>query len=159
MGALCGNQMWRSPESRAGARQGTPSDIFSFWVVVRIARHSIRRPYSKLTDIILSIYVMLNDMVLRDSRDELAAIDSWHHVLRWQISFFGEEDGFQGLLQWIGEDSPFFERLISLAGSYNAVDSRKPFEKWHFVDADFQYLVGRMTVLDPMRVSGIWSAG
>ncbi|OBT45035.1 hypothetical protein VE00_04152 [Pseudogymnoascus sp. WSF 3629] len=131
MGALCGNQMWRSPESWARARQGTPSGIFSFGVV--------------------SIYVMLNDMVLRAIRDELAAIDSWRHVLRRQISFFGEEDGFQGLLQWIGEENPFFERLITLAGSFNAVDPRKPFEKWHFVDAQFRDLVGKMTVLDPAR--------
>lgn len=148
---LCGNQLWRSPESWARAAQGTPSDIFSFGVVVGITRHSIRRPYSKLTDIIQSIYVMLNDMVLRASRDELAAIDSRRHVLRRQISFFGEEDGFQGLLQWIGEENLFFERLITLAGSFNAANPRKPFEKWHFVDAGFRDLVGKMTILDPAR--------
>lgn len=151
MGALCGNQMWRSPESWARACQGTPSDIFSFGVVVRITRHSILRPYSKLTDIIQSIYVMLNDMVLRASRDELTAIDSWRHVLRRQISFFGEEDGFQGLLQWIGEENPFFERHITLAGTFNVAEPRKPFATWHFVDAGFRDLLGRMTVLDPAR--------
>lgn len=31
---LCGNQLWRSPESWARSAQGTPSDIFSFGVVV-----------------------------------------------------------------------------------------------------------------------------
>jgi serine/threonine protein kinase len=31
---LCGNQMWRSPESRARSAQGTPSDIFSFGLVI-----------------------------------------------------------------------------------------------------------------------------
>lgn len=31
---LCGNQMWRSPESWARSAQGTPSDIFSFGIVV-----------------------------------------------------------------------------------------------------------------------------
>ncbi|KAI9746354.1 MAG: hypothetical protein M1818_000066 [Claussenomyces sp. TS43310] len=30
---LCGNQMWRSPESWARSAQGTPSDIFSFGLV------------------------------------------------------------------------------------------------------------------------------
>jgi hypothetical protein len=42
---------------------------------------------------------MLNDMVLRASEDELAASDSWRHVLRRQISFFGEEEDFKDLLQ------------------------------------------------------------
>ncbi|KAH7370624.1 kinase-like domain-containing protein [Rhexocercosporidium sp. MPI-PUGE-AT-0058] len=41
---MCGSHLWRSPESWARAAQGTPSDIFSFGIV--------------------SIYVMLNDMVL-----------------------------------------------------------------------------------------------
>jgi serine/threonine protein kinase len=31
---MCGNQLWRSPESWARAAQGTPSDIFSFGIVV-----------------------------------------------------------------------------------------------------------------------------
>ncbi|KAK0125551.1 hypothetical protein ONS96_009387 [Cadophora gregata f. sp. sojae] len=31
---ICGNQLWRSPESWAKAAQGTPSDIFSFGIVV-----------------------------------------------------------------------------------------------------------------------------
>lgn len=94
---------------------------------------------------------MLNDMVLHVSADELAASDSWRHILRRHISFFGEEDGFQGLLQWIGEDNPFFERLVELAGTFNAAELREPFEKWHFVDAQFRDLVCRMTVLDPAR--------
>lgn len=97
---------------------------------------------------------MLNDMVLRASADELAASDSWRHVLRRQISFFGEKDGFQGLLQWVGEENPFFERLIELAGTFNATELREPFAMWHFVDAQFRDLVCRMTVLDSaMRVT------
>jgi hypothetical protein len=31
---LYGNQMWRSPKSWARSAQGTPSDIFSFGLVV-----------------------------------------------------------------------------------------------------------------------------
>ncbi|CZT53403.1 uncharacterized protein RSE6_14933 [Rhynchosporium secalis] len=54
---MCGNQLWRSPESWARAAQGISSDIFSFGIV--------------------SIYVMLIDMVLRASKDELAANDAW----------------------------------------------------------------------------------
>ncbi|OBT84338.1 hypothetical protein VE02_07248 [Pseudogymnoascus sp. 03VT05] len=128
---LCGNQLWRSPESWARAGQGTPSDVFSFGVVC--------------------IFMMLNNMVFRVSDSELAASDSWRYILRRHISFFGEEDGFQGLLQWIGEENPFFRRLIELAGTFDAAEPRKPFATWHFVDAGFRDLVGRMTVLDPTR--------
>jgi hypothetical protein len=72
---------------------------------------------------------MLNDMVLRASEDESAAVDSWRYVLRRQISFFGEEEGFKSLLQWISEKNPFFERLVTLAGSFDAASPRKPFGK------------------------------
>jgi len=130
--ALCGNQMWRSPESWARAAQGTPSDIFSFGVV--------------------SIYVMLNEMVFRMTDEELTSDDSWRYVLKRHISLFGDEDGFKGLLQWIGEESPFFERFIALAGSFKEEGiPRKPFELRHYVDAQFRDLVGKMTTLDPAK--------
>ncbi|KAH9206891.1 serine/threonine protein kinase [Leptodontidium sp. 2 PMI_412] len=127
---MCGNQLWRSPESWARAAQGTPSDIFSFGIV--------------------SLYVMLNDMVLRASNGELAASDAWRWVLRRQISFFAKEEEFKGLLKWIGEENPFSERLITLAGSFDFSENpRKPFEYWEFVDASFRDLIGKMTALDP----------
>ena len=94
---------------------------------------------------------MPNDMVLRASDEELAASDSWRHVLRRQISFFGDEEGFKGLLRWIGENNSFFERLVELAQSFDSESPRKPFEKWHFVDARFRDLVCMMTTLDPAR--------
>ncbi|ELR03992.1 hypothetical protein GMDG_06512 [Pseudogymnoascus destructans 20631-21] len=90
-------------------------------------------------------------MVFRISDSELAASDTWRYILRRHISFFGEEEGFQGLLQWIGEDNPSFEHLITLAGSFNATKPREPFATWLFVDAEFRDLVCRMTVLDPAR--------
>jgi serine/threonine protein kinase len=94
---------------------------------------------------------MLNDMVLRASDEELAATDSWRYVLRRQISFFGDEEGFKGLLQWIGGKNPFFERLVTITGSFDPANPRKPFEKWCFVNAQFRDLVCRMTNLDPAR--------
>lgn len=94
---------------------------------------------------------MLNDMALRASDEELAASDSWKYVLRRHISFFREEEGFKGLLQWIGEKNPFLERLTALTGSFDAANPRKPFEKWEFVDPRFRDLVCRMTNLDPAK--------
>jgi serine/threonine protein kinase len=92
---------------------------------------------------------MLNEMVLRASDEELAASDSWRNVLRRQICFFGEEDGLKGLLQWIGEKNPFFERLIALAGTFNSANLRKPVRVWFYVDAQLRDLICRMTNLDP----------
>jgi len=63
--------------------------------------------------------------------------------------FFGEEESLKGLLQWIGEKNPFFERLITIAGSFDSANPRKPFDKWYFVNAQFRDLVCRMTKLDP----------
>ena len=130
-GCLCGNQLWRSPESWARARQNTPSDVFSFGVV--------------------AIYVMLQDMIFRVSDEELRGNDTWRHILRRHISYFADEDGFKGLLQHIGEDDPFFERLIALAGDFNAERPRKPFAMWHYVEVEFRDLITKMTNLDPAK--------
>ncbi|KZL66695.1 serine/threonine protein kinase (calcium/calmodulin dependent protein kinase) [Colletotrichum tofieldiae] len=130
-GCLCGNQLWRSPESWARARQNTPSDVFSFGV--------------------LTIYVMLNDMIFRVSDDELSSEDAWRHILRRHISYFGDETGFKGLLQHVGEDNLFFQRLIDLAADFDADRPRKPFAMWHFVDAELRDLIIKMPNLDPAR--------
>jgi len=94
---------------------------------------------------------MLNDMVLRASDEQMAAEDSWRHILRLQISFFGEDTGFKGLLRWIGEENPFFERLLILAESFNAGTPQVPFNKWLFVDEQFRDLICKMTNLDPTK--------
>ena len=130
-GCLCGNQLWRSPESWARARQNTPSDMFSFGVV--------------------AICVMLNDMIFQVCDEELNGSDAWWHILRRHISYFGDEDGFKGLLRHIGDDNPFFERLIALAGDFDAERPRKPFALWHYVDVEFRDLILKMTNLDPAR--------
>lgn len=128
---LRGNQLWRSPESWARARQNTPSDIYSFGVVI--------------------IYVMLNKMVFRARDEELAAKDAWRHVLRRHISYFADMDGFGGLLSHIGEDNPFFNRLIDLTTDFDASKPRSPFALWHYVDEELRDLIGKMTNFDPAR--------
>ncbi|KAM7185878.1 serine/threonine protein kinase [Rhypophila sp. PSN 637] len=130
-GCLCGNQLWRSPESWARARQNTPSEIFSFGLV--------------------TIYVILNDMVLRVNDEELRGDDAWRHILQRHISYFGHEDDFKGLLQHVGEDNVFFDRLITLAGDFDAERPRKPFAMWEYVDSELRDLVIQMTNLDPGR--------
>ncbi|KAI2047188.1 hypothetical protein LOZ12_004789, partial [Ophidiomyces ophidiicola] len=97
------------------------------------------------------IYVMVNEMVFRVSDNELEAADSWRYVLRRHISYFADEDSFNGLLQHIGKENIFYERLVALANSFTPGNFRQPFKSWDYVDPSFRDLVGKMTNLDPTR--------
>lgn len=130
-GCLSGNQLWRSPESWARTQQNTPSDVFSFGIV--------------------AIYMMLKTMVFWTSDATTSPTgneEAWRHILGRHISYFADEDGFQGLLKHIGEDNPFYERLVILAVE---VKPREPFALWEYVDAEFRDLIVKMTSLDPAR--------
>ncbi|GFF95615.1 hypothetical protein IFM47457_10451 [Aspergillus lentulus] len=123
-GPLCGNAIWRSPESWCQSRQNLASDM---------------------------IYVMVNEMVFRVKDDELNSADSWRHILRRHISYFTDEDGLNGFLEHIAEENPFYERLIDLANTLGPENPRQPFERWGYVEPDLRDLVGKMTNLDPTR--------
>jgi serine/threonine protein kinase len=125
---MCGNQLWRSPESWAKALQNTPSDMFSFSI--------------------MTIYVMLNDMVFRMPNEELKDGEAWRLILSRHISYFADEESFRGLLMHLGEDNPFFERLIEVA---SALDARVLFSNWEPIDKDLKDLIVKMTNLDPAR--------
>jgi serine/threonine protein kinase len=106
-GCLCGNELWRSPESWARAKQDHASDIYSFAVV--------------------AIYVMQNYTVFRPAHEEVVENMPWWAILRRHISCFGDEEGFRGLLRHVGQETPFFDRFIVLAGDFDAENPRKPF--------------------------------
>ncbi|KAE8352417.1 kinase-like domain-containing protein [Aspergillus coremiiformis] len=130
-GPLCGNAIWRSPESWCRSRQNHASDVFSFGIVM--------------------IYVMVNEIVFRVSDDQLEAEDSWRYILRRHISYFADEDGLNGFLQHIGKENPFYERLITLASNFTPGNLRQPFKYWEYVEPDLRDLVGKMTILDPTK--------
>lgn len=97
------------------------------------------------------IYVMLNVMVFRVSDQQLHTSDSWYYILQRHISYFADEQGLNGLLEHIGEENPFYQRLIILASSFDLNNPRQPFESWNYVEPDFRDLICRMTSLDPRR--------
>ncbi|KAK3311638.1 kinase-like domain-containing protein [Chaetomium strumarium] len=130
-GCLCGNELWQSPESWERAKQNTSSDIYSLAIV--------------------SIYVMLDDMILHAGEAELSGDIAWWHVLRRHISYFGDEEGFRGLLDHIGRESPFHECLIAVAADFDPERPRKPFALWHYVNPDFRDLIEKMARLDPKK--------
>jgi serine/threonine protein kinase len=94
---------------------------------------------------------MVNEMVFRVGDDELSSADSWRHILRRHISYFADEDGFNGFLHHIGEENPFYGRLIDLANSFGPGSPRQPFERWGYVEPDLRDLVSKMTNLDPTK--------
>ena len=107
---------------------------------------------SSLTNFGLQIiYVMLNEMVFRVNDDQLNTPDSWRYILPRHISYFADEDSLNGLLQRIGEENPFYQRFIDLAGSFGTGNPRQPFESWEYVEEDLRDLVGKLTNLDPRR--------
>ncbi|KAI0402009.1 kinase-like protein [Xylaria palmicola] len=128
-GPLCGNQLWRSPESWARSRQNHASDVFSFAIVM--------------------VYVMLNRMLFLVSPDELASPDSWRPILRRHLSYFADRDGFNGFLYHIGEENPFHARILELADDFPPENRPQPFEAWEDVDSVFRDLIVKMTRLDP----------
>lgn len=109
-GAVLGNKLWRSPESWTGAMKETPSDVFSFGVV--------------------AIYVMLNKMVFYNglTDEQVNGDDAWWHILRRHISFFGTDtESLQGLVRYVGEDGPWFDRFADLSSSFGKQEPRQPF--------------------------------
>ncbi|PGH36106.1 hypothetical protein GX50_01118 [[Emmonsia] crescens] len=88
-------------------------------------------------------------MVFNVGKEQLEAKDSWRHVLRRHISYFGDEDSLNKLLTHIGKENDFFFRFLELAGSFTPGDLRQPFTSWNFVDPELRDLVGGMTNLDP----------
>lgn len=94
---------------------------------------------------------MLNEMVFRVSDSQLSAVDSWRYVLQRHVSYFADEQGLNGFLGHIGEDNPFHERLISIAGIFTSDNPRQPFESWTYVEPDLRDLVCKMTNMDPTK--------
>jgi len=93
---------------------------------------------------------MLKDMIFHID-DKSNESEQWEPILRRHISYFADEDGLKGLLKHLGEENPYFERVIELAASFDKENPRQPFERWHYVDIDFRDLIGKMTNLNPSK--------
>ncbi|KAI1102121.1 kinase-like protein [Jackrogersella minutella] len=120
------------------SHQNQESDIFSFGIVM--------------------IYVMLNEMGFLVRNDQLKAEDSWRYILRRHLSYFADEDGFNGFLQHIGEENPFYERVIALANDFDPETSRQSFEARGDIDPIFKDLFIKMMRLDPALRNMAWDA-
>ena len=71
-------------------------------------------------------------------------------VLERQMSYFADEDGFNGLLKHLG-DNPWCEVYRILLGGFDKTNPLKPFSLWKNVDADFKDPIAGLTNFDPAK--------
>lgn len=90
-------------------------------------------------------------MVFRVSDEEMNSADSWRYILGRHISYFADADNLSGFLEHIGQENPFYERLIDLTNSFGPENPMQPFHRWSYVEPELRDLVGKMTSLDPRK--------
>lgn len=71
-------------------------------------------------------------------------------VLEHQISYFGDPEGFEGLLKHLGQ-SPWVQIFTVIAEGFNEENPRVPFAQWPIVEPEARDLIGRMMNMDPNR--------
>ncbi|KAK4232712.1 kinase-like domain-containing protein [Achaetomium macrosporum] len=132
---LSGNHFWRSPEAWARGIQNTPSDIYSFAIVVSNIRVDSEDGF-------------FSDEANRASPEEQAEL-----ILRRHLSFFASEmEDFEGFIVYHGgDDNPFVKRLKELLCTFSEEEPRLPFGRWQQVDPQFRDLICKMTCMDPSR--------
>jgi serine/threonine protein kinase len=146
-GRQFGNWMWRIPEAHASAEVHTPSDMFSFGLVVSIAL-LFDSPQSKALQ---CIYAMTKRVVLAVDEEEIPeGIELLDIVLERQLSYFSDLEGINGLIRYLG-DSPWAQLFAMVAADFNADNPRRPFAMWQDLGPEFKDLVVRMMNVDPTR--------
>ena len=150
VGAQVGNWMWRSPEAHAQGPVEKPSDMFSFGIVVCTSPPLQLDP----TEISQCIYAVTHQVIFAVGKSELAEDeDKLAIVLERQISYFADEDGLNGLLRYVGDESPWYEILEVIKSGFGEEQPRRPFALWNGekLDEDFKALVGGLTNFDPTK--------
>ncbi|PYI06709.1 kinase-like protein [Aspergillus sclerotiicarbonarius CBS 121057] len=131
LGKQAGNWMWRSPEAHAKGPVGKPSDVFSYALVC--------------------ICVLYKHVILAVREEELdEGIHRLAIVIERQISYFADEEGFNGFLNYLG-DNPWVPIFKVTRNGFNQENPRKPFALWKGIDQDFRSLICAMTNFDPKR--------
>ncbi|WPH03381.1 Hypothetical protein R9X50_00626000 [Acrodontium crateriforme] len=125
--------MWRSPEAHTGGPIEKPSDMFSGIVCI----YAITR----------LIVHFVDEAELPEGVDKLAV------VLERQISLFADEDGINGFLRYIGENSPWHEIFSVIKTGFGDEQPRRPFALWEgrMIDDDFKDFVCKLTHFDPTK--------
>ncbi|KAI1113051.1 kinase domain-containing protein [Nemania sp. NC0429] len=136
-GMLHGNDNWRCPEGHFRGVLNKPSDMYCFGIVC--------------------IYAMLGRVIFGPDDDfnkhkSQGALPPLIRLQR-QVSYFGTEDGLNGLVKHVGDEEVNCV-VLRLLWEDRAADyiSYKPFSEWPDVDdAGFRDLIQGMMNLDPAK--------
>ncbi|KAJ9200660.1 hypothetical protein DTO021D3_2648 [Paecilomyces variotii] len=136
-GMLAGNDNWRSPEAHIKNKLNKPTDIFSFGITC--------------------IYAMLGRVIFGPDEDfqkhQAQGVLPTLIRLQRQVSYFGDQEGIDGLLEYIGDDETSCEVLQMLWEE--RLDENIPykaFSEWPEVgDAEFKDFIKGLTSLAPGR--------
>ncbi|KAJ8113983.1 hypothetical protein OPT61_g4029 [Boeremia exigua] len=136
-GMVAGNENWRSPEAFFRGKLSKPADMFSFGIVCIYA--------------VIGRVIFGPDADLQ-KREEQGALPDMIRLQR-QVSYFGCEEGVEGLKAHLGGDEIGVKVLGMLSEDrFEPYIPYKPFMEWAEVeDEAFRDLVLRLMDLDPAK--------
>ena len=123
-GMLAGNDNWRSPEAHFKGELNKQTDVFSFGIVVSASTLSENRP----ADVRLQcIYALLGRVIFGPDDDfqkhlVQGALPEMIRLQR-QVSYFGAQEGVDGLLKHIGDDDTNCKDADALGWALRGVHS------------------------------------
>ncbi|KAJ5216913.1 calcium/calmodulin dependent protein kinase, partial [Penicillium chermesinum] len=136
-GMLAGNDNWRSPEAHFKGELNKPTDMFAFGT--------------------LCIYAFLGRVIFGPDEDfrihQAQGVLPAFIRLQRQVSYFGDQQGINGLSRHISDDEVSCHVLEMLwDGRTDEQIPYKPFVEWPDVsDAAFRELIERLMNLDPAK--------
>ncbi|EUC45298.1 hypothetical protein COCMIDRAFT_5499 [Bipolaris oryzae ATCC 44560] len=135
-GMLAGNNNWRSPEANFRGTLNKPTDLFSFGLVC--------------------IYAILGRIILGCDADfefhESKGIPPICIRLPRQITYFGDQEGLNGLMKHFSDEETKRE-ILGMHWKARMADNHPyvPFSEWTGVDSTFKDLIRGLNNLDPSR--------
>ncbi|KAL9127414.1 MAG: hypothetical protein Q9217_003710 [Psora testacea] len=136
-GMLAGNDNWRSPEGHFKGELHKPSDVFSFGAVCI---------YAVLGRV---IFGPDDDFQKHQAQGALPALIR----LQRQVSYFGDQEGLNGLMKHVGDEEVNCQ-VLRMLWEERTEDyiPYKPFSDWQNVsDPEFKDLIRGMMNLDPTK--------
>ena len=125
--------MWRSPEATCAGPVQKPTDMFSFGLVCIYAMKKV-------------IPFFVDETTLDPELEPLAV------VIERQISYFGDPEGYAGLMDWVYGRFVLREAYILTCEDLGRPDTPlRPFAKAVDVDQPFKDFIAVIMSLDPRR--------
>ena len=105
------------------------------------------------TNVPQCVFAVTKRVIFAVDKDELEeGVEVLAIVLERQVSYFSDDDGFNGLMKHLG-DSPWCEIFRVTHDGFSETQPRRPVSKWEGddIDADFRDLISGLTNFDPAK--------